>query len=149
MEGYQVVLEHEVLFRDLDVFGHMNNVAFVALMEDARVAYWKVLRKGPDLKKINFILAQLTCSYRSPAHFGETLLIGIKVSSVGNKSFRFDYRMEEKASARLVGEGSSVQVMYDYRNQQSMPVDEKICSAFAAVEQLPVAELCSRPGPEA
>ena len=43
MEGYQVVFEHEVLFRDLDAMGHVNNVAFVSFMEDARMKYWKAL----------------------------------------------------------------------------------------------------------
>jgi acyl-CoA thioester hydrolase len=146
MEGYSVVFEHEILFRDLDLFGHMNNVTSMALMEDARVAYWKALRKGADPKKINFILARITCSYRSPAYFGETLVIGIRVSRVGNKSFDFEYRIEEKTSGRLVGEGSSVQVMYDYRGRRSLPVDAETCEAFAALERLPVAKLCSESG---
>ena len=77
MEGYQVVFEHQVLFRDLDAMGHVNNVTFVSFMEDARVQYWKALKNNRDLQGINFIIAKITCSYRSPAYFGETLLIGI------------------------------------------------------------------------
>jgi len=141
VEGYRVVFEHEILFRDLDALGHVNNVAFVAFLEDARVQYWRVLRKGLDAKRIDFILAEVTCRYHSPAHFGETLLIGIRVCGAGNKSFKFDYRIEDKATRRLVAEATSVQVMYDYRRQQSVPLDGATRKAIAFVEAVPLAEL--------
>jgi acyl-CoA thioester hydrolase len=110
-------------------------------MEDARVQYWNALRKDRDLKGINFILAEITCRYLSPAHFGEILLIGIRARNLGNKSFQFEYRMEEKESGRLITEGKSVQVMYDYKQKQTMPLDERLRDAAAALEQLTVEEL--------
>ena len=141
MKGFRVVFEHGVLFRDLDAMGHVNNVAFVAFMEDARMQYWKALRTVHGLRDINFILAKVTCQYHSPAYFGETLLIGIRARHLGNKSFRFEYRMQDKASARLVCEGRSVQVMYDYQKQQSMRLDERMRKAVSELEQLQLAEL--------
>ena len=141
MEGYRVVFEHEMLFRDLDAMGHVNNVAFVAFMEDARVQYWRALKDIRDLKGINFILAEVTCRYVSPAYFGETLLIGIRVRNLGNKSFHFEYRMEELTSARLVTEGKSVQVMYDYKKQKTMPVDDRMRDAVASLEKLELSDL--------
>ena len=143
MEGYQVVFEHEVLFRDLDAMGHVNNVAFLSFMEDARMQYWKVLRKDYGLKGINFILAEITCRYLSPGYLGETLLIGIRARDLGNKSFKFEYRMEEKVSGRLVAEGRSVQVMYDYKRKQSLLIDEKVRNGVAALERLAPTDLAA------
>ena len=143
MDGYQVVFEHEVLFRDLDAMGHVNNVAFMAFLEDARVQYWKVLRKVHDLKGINFILAEVTCRYKTPVYFGETLLIGIRARHLGNKSFHFEYRMVDKNSDRLVVEGSSVQVMYDYEQKQSMPLSEQMRNAMVTLEKVQLADLAS------
>ena len=143
MDGYRVVFEHEVLFRDLDAMGHVNNVAFLAFMEDARMQYWKALRKAHGLKGINFILADVTCRYLSPAYLGETLVIGIRARNLGNKSYQFEYRMEEKASGRLVTEGRSVQVMYDYKQKQSVSIDANMRDAVASLEQLTLAELSS------
>jgi acyl-CoA thioester hydrolase len=145
MNGYQVVFEHEVLFRDLDAMGHVNNVAYIAIMEDARMKYWKVLRKKHGLRKIYFILAELTCRYHTPAYLGETLLTGIRVRALGEKSFHFEYRMQDRASGRLVTEGRSVQVMYDYKQQQSVPINEPLRRAVELVEQLPLAELTPSP----
>jgi acyl-CoA thioester hydrolase len=141
MEGYRVVFEHEILFRDLDALGHVNNVAFIAFMEDARVKYWKALRRELDVRRIDFILADVTCRYHSPAHFGETLVVGIRVAGLGNKSFRFEYRIEDKATGRLLAEGKSVQVMYDYESQQSIHLDDGTRGAMAAMEEVPLARL--------
>jgi acyl-CoA thioester hydrolase len=141
MEGYQVVFEHEVLFRDLDVMRHVNNVAYVALMEDARMHYWKALRRVEGVKDINFILAELTCRYLSPAYLGETIKIGIRARNLSNKSFHFEYRMEDKASGRLITEGKSVQVMYDYKQEKTAPLEQKMRDAVATLEKVPLEEL--------
>ena len=141
MEGYQVVFEHEVLFRDLDAMGHVNNVAFVSFMEDARMQYWKALRTVDGVKDINFILGEVTCRYLSPAYLGETLLIGIRARNLGNKSFHFEYRMEDKASARLITEGRSVQVMYNYKEQKSTPLNDRMRDAMTALEKSELSDL--------
>ena len=141
MEGYKVVFEHEVLFRDLDAMRHVNNVAFVAFMEDARMEYWKALTRVQDLKGINFILAEVSCRYLSPAYLGETILIGIRARNLGNKSFHFEYRMEDKASGRLITEGKSVQVMYDYKQKKTMPLEQKMRDAVASLEKLELSDL--------
>ncbi|MCG6982341.1 MAG: acyl-CoA thioesterase [Deltaproteobacteria bacterium] len=141
MEGYQVVFEHEVRFRDLDAMRHVNNVAFVSLMEDARMEYWKALTRVQDLKGINFILAEVSCRYLSPAYLGETIQIGIRARNLGNKSFNFEYRMEDKASGRPITEGNSVQVMYDYKQKKTMPLEQKMRDAVASLEQIPLEEI--------
>ena len=143
MDGYQVVFEHEVIFRDLDALRHVNNVAFLAFMEDARMRYWKALTRKHDLKGINFILAEITCRYLSPAYLGETIIIGIRARNLGTKSFQFEYRMEEKANRRPVAEGSSVQVMYDYKQKQTISIEERMRDAVASLEQLTSAELAA------
>ena len=143
MDGYRVVFEHELLFRDLDAMGHVNNVAFLAFMEDARMQYWKALRREHDLKGINFILAEVTCRYLSPAYLGEIITIGIRARNLGNKSFHFEYRMEEKASGRLVTEGRSVQVMYDYKQKQSIAINAKMSDAVASLEKMTLTELAA------
>ena len=143
MEGYQVVFEHEVRFRDLDAMRHVNNVAFVSLMEDARMEYWKALTRVQDLKGINFILAEVSCRYLSPAYLGETIRIGIRASKMSTKSFQFEYRMEDKASGRLITEGSSVQVMYDYKQKKTMPLEQRMRDTVAALEQRELSVLSS------
>ena len=39
MEGFRHVYPQEVAFRDLDVFGHVNNAVYLTYIENARLAY--------------------------------------------------------------------------------------------------------------
>ena len=105
--------------------------------------YWKALTRVQDLKGINFILAEVSCRYLSPAYLGETIRIGIRARNLSNRSFQFDYRMEDKASGRLITEGGSVQVMYDYKQKRTMPLEQKMRDAVAALEQREMSEISS------
>ena len=74
---------------------------------------------------------------------GETIIIGIRARHLGNKSFHFEYKMEDRASGRLITEGKSVQVMYDYKQKKTMPLEQKMRDAVASLEQLSLEELSS------
>jgi acyl-CoA thioesterase FadM len=50
----------------------------------------------------------------------------VRVSRLGNRSFDCQYRIEEAKTRRLVVEGSSVQVIYDYQRQQSAPLADDL-----------------------
>ena len=138
---FPVVVPIVVRFRDLDAMGHVNNAVYLTYFETARVAYHQRLTGRPtlDFRDFDFILGEVTCRYRSPAYLGETLLVGIRVASVGHKSFVFEYEMRDQASGRLVAEGRSVQVMYDYREQRSKPVSEEFLAKVEALQGQPVA----------
>jgi len=44
--------------------------------------------------------------------------------------------MEDKASGRLITEGRSVQVMYDYKEQKSTPLNDRMRDAVTSLEKL-------------
>jgi acyl-CoA thioesterase FadM len=49
--------------------------------------------------------------------------------------------MEDKASGRLITEGKSVQVMYDYKEQKSTPLNDRMRDAVTALEKLELSDL--------
>jgi acyl-CoA thioester hydrolase len=126
LEGFPVVFEVEPRFRDTDAMGHLNHVVYITYFEVARTRYWTALTGDRDYGAVPFILAHVTADYRSPAYVKEILRIGVRVSRLGGRSFECQYRIEEAASGRLVVEGSSVQVIFDYQRQQSAPIPEDL-----------------------
>ena len=127
---------HEILTRlaDTDAMGHLNNAVYVTYFEVARTAYWRALTGDEDYQKVPFILAHTTIDFRSPAFVHETLLVGIRVSRLGTRSFECAYRVEGEASGRLVCEGRSVQVIFDYANDRSFPMPEDLKAKVRAFE---------------
>jgi len=137
MKGFKVVTPLVPRFRDTDAMGHLNNAVYVTYFEVARTAYWRALTGDRDYQKVPFILAHTTIDFRSPAFVHETLLVGIRVARLGTKSFECSYRVEDEATGRLVCEGRSVQVIFDYARDASFPMPEDLKEKVRAFEGNP------------
>lgn len=123
-------MELNVRFRDLDAMKHVNNSVYLTYLEEARAAYWRQMVGARGLHEINFILAKITCKYKSPAKYGEVLKINTWLSRLGNKSFDFSYNIVEKETGRLVAEAYSVQVFYDYKENNTIQIPENLKKKF-------------------
>jgi acyl-CoA thioester hydrolase len=132
--GFSVTHEMVPRFRDTDAMGHINNAVYITYLEVARQAYWSALDHESDYRRVPFILAHVTCDFRSEALVNEVLDLGIRCAWVGGKSFAFEYQVRERESERLVVEASSVQVCYDYGAKRSIPVPGDLRRRLEAFE---------------
>ncbi len=134
---YRFSITLPVRFSDLDAFGHVNNATFLTYMEEARLAYWLNLfpLDYEDIASLGLILADAKLSYRSPANLGERMRVWTRVVSFGTKSFTIEYRVEEEQTGRLVVEGSTVVVTFDYTSNKSVPVPEDVKNKVLQFEQ--------------
>jgi acyl-CoA thioester hydrolase len=123
----------EVRFRDLDALGHVNNAVYATYFESARIAYYQRL-VGGSLDRLGIILAELTISYKAPAHFGDELLVGVRVSKIGGKSFTMDYAIARVGDGALIATGQSVLVAYDYAAGRSVPVSDEFRARVAEMQ---------------
>jgi acyl-CoA thioester hydrolase len=114
----------DVIFRDIDAMGHVNNAVYLTYMETARIRYLSELLGLAGLEGLPFILAEITCSYRTPAFYGEQLHVGLGISRLGTKSFDIAYRIETDGG-RLVTTGRSTLVMYDYAAGQTIALSDE------------------------
>jgi acyl-CoA thioester hydrolase len=85
-----------------------------------------------------FILAEIQCQYRSPVTLEDRPVVTIWVSQVGRKSFVFQYRMTEEPSDRLLAEGCSTQVWYDYATGTSQVIPDEMIAKIEARQGTPV-----------
>jgi acyl-CoA thioester hydrolase len=143
MEGFRLAVDIQPRFRDTDAMGHINNAVYLTYFEVARMAYWRALTGSPYYGQVPFILAHTTIDFRSPALVQEVLVVGIRVPRIGRSSFECAYRVEDGATGRLVCEGRSVQVIYDYAKGASYPVPDDLRTQMAAFEGDPT--LSARP----
>lgn len=111
----------EVIFRDLDALGHVNNAVYFTYMETARTRFFMELFGIQQPNELAVIVAETGCVYKSPAFFGERLTVGLAVSRIGHKSFNLVYQITAE-DGRLVATGHSAMVMYDYAGARTIPV---------------------------
>jgi acyl-CoA thioester hydrolase len=113
-----------VPFGDVDMMGHVNNVRYLRYFENARVGHLQSLVGPWKYAEQSFILAHAEIDYKSPSEYRDELSVGVRVASVGNSSWVYEYEVTNVKEKRMVAVGKTVQVAYDYANGKSMPIPE-------------------------
>ena len=137
---FYVSTQIQVRFADCDMFGHMNNAKFITFMEQARVEYFKTFPEINFLKRVenpelSIILAEVTCTYKSPVLLDEVLVVKIRTTELKRSSFVMEYEMTEEKSGRLTATGKTIGVFYNYQAEKSIPIPEEIRRRFEKAEK--------------
>ena len=113
----------ETRYNDYDTKGHVNNAVFLTYFEIARARAW-LEELGGDAE-FPFILAEASVQYRSPALIGDPLEIEITTTEVRTRAWVWSYAIRDERDGRVVAEGKTVQVMFDYttRRPVAIPAD--------------------------
>ena len=119
---------------DLDSLCHINNAVYFTYLEMARTDYWNHVFNTEREVRDDIILARAELDYRAQATNDHDLNVAIRVSEIGNSSFEFRYAVVQSETDLLVAEGSSVQVMFDYTNNRTIPMPEAVKSGMLAFE---------------
>jgi len=123
----------DIRFKDIDAMGHVNNAVIFTYFEEGRKALFYEAFKESAPGGFNFIVAHLECDYILPIRLEDRLLLNIWVNAIGAKSFGLAYALMDAADVnRTFTKGSSVQVCYDYRQHQSVPVPQILKKALLA-----------------
>ena len=113
---------------DYDSKGHVNNAVYLAYFEIGRVRAW--LEAGGEVDA-GFILAEAKISYRSPAMMGDPLDLEVTTAEIRTKAWVWRYRILDSRDDRLVAEGETVQVMFDYASRTTVNIPPAIRDGLA------------------
>ena len=95
--AYPVILESDTRFQDLDVNGHLNNVAFAALFENARVQLHRKARPwGERPENERTMVASVEINYLREGSFPAPVTIASGIGRVGNSSWTVIQAMFQK-----------------------------------------------------
>ena len=120
-----------VRYSDYDTKGHVNNAVFLTYFEMARARAW-IDGLGGDAD-FPFILAEASIQYRSQARIGDPLEIEITTTEVRTKAWVWSYVVRDARDERVVAEGRTVQVAYDYEAHRTMPIPADILAKLPAL----------------
>lgn len=118
-------------YNDYDTKGHVNNAVFLTYFEMARERAWvEALEGSADFP---FILAEASVQYRSQARIGEPLEIEITTTEIRTKAWVWSYTVRDPRDGRVVAEGRTVQVAYDYDAHRTIPIPADIAARLPAL----------------
>src|SRR2546428_11538553 len=115
-------VEIRVRFRDIDGMQHVNNAVYFTYMEQARSEWYRQLMGIRSVAEFDFILAHAACDFKEAIGFGETVVVTVTLTKIGNSSFRFTYELRPQGKKTVFATGESVQGCYDYKRKRPIPI---------------------------
>ena len=88
-DAYPHTAAIQTRFQDLDVLGHLNNVAFAALFETGRTKFnHQAKRWGEAARGRRAVVAQMEINYLAEGHFPHDVEIATGIGDIGNRSWQ-------------------------------------------------------------
>ena len=103
-------MEVRFYYEDTDCGGVVYYANYLKYFERARTQYLE--ERGLSVAGLMnegtvFVVVHAEVNYRSPARYGDTLVIDTVISETSSASFTFAHLVKEKGSGRVVVEGSA------------------------------------------
>ncbi|HEV3024452.1 MAG TPA: thioesterase family protein, partial [Pirellulales bacterium] len=132
LAGFPVVLSLSVLWGDQDAFQHVNNTVYLRWCESARIAYIERIGLNDLMvrEQIGPILASITCNYRRPLTYPDTVRIGARITRLGRSSLTMEHRVVSETAGDVAADAESTLVVFDYARKTSHPIPEGIRAAI-------------------
>lgn len=112
---------------DLDLFGHVNNVAFFKYIQATRVNYCDHigLTSLNEPGKLSFMVASSQCQFKKPLLYPGHVSVFAKVDWIKNTSFQLSYQLFNDQK-ELVGEANDVLVVFDHHKKEKVSITDAL-----------------------
>lgn len=112
---------------EMDLFGHINNVAYAKYVQAARVHYWEVcgMSKIFDESKVGPILASTAIQFKKPLHYPGNVIIETNVEFVKTTSFGLHHRLLND-NGELSAEADDVIVWYNFNTNEKKEISDSL-----------------------
>ncbi|HEY0140355.1 MAG TPA: thioesterase family protein [Thermoanaerobaculia bacterium] len=125
------VVPYDVLFSDLDYFGHVNNALYIRYFETARTDLWFTITGTRRPLDIGFIVARAECDFKKQINL-ERIEIAVRFGELGNTSIAFLYEIRKNDGRDIAATGKVVVVLYDWARQSKVAISDELRRTIAA-----------------
>jgi acyl-CoA thioester hydrolase len=132
---YHTELNLRIDWAELDLFGHVNNVAFFRYVQAARVNYCEKigLTSMMDNTKLSFMVASSQCQFKKPLLYPGEITVLTKVDWIKNSSLQLSYLIKNNKD-ELVAEASDVIVVFDHFQKTKVLISAELRKVIESVE---------------
>ena len=113
---FPISLNLRLDWSELDLYGHINNVAYFKYLQASRINYWEHigLYTTHQPGDIGPMLAATHCDFRRPLYYPGSIIIRASITEMRRTSFSINHRILDNEGA-LAAEGRDVIVLFNYR----------------------------------
>jgi len=135
MDNFPVKLALRIDWSEMDLFGHVNNVAYFKYIQASRVNYWEMsgLAASFDKTRIGPILLSTSCQFIKPLFYPGQITIEATIEFIKNTSFGIHHRILDEQN-EIAAEAKDVIVTFDFAKNRKVPVTDEFRKAVEAIE---------------
>ena len=134
LPGFPVVTPITLQWGNQDAFGHVNNIHHFRWFETGRIEYLARLNVAITSQGVGPILASINCDYRRQIKWPDEILIGTKVTRIGNTSMTVHHAVWTRDNDGIAAEGDSTVVLFDYDAQRPHPIPDDLRRRISELE---------------
>ena len=142
LEHFPVIISLPLQWGDQDALSHVNNVIYFRWAETARIDYLTRANAwdGSATVKAGPILAAISCDFRFPLTYPDTIQVGASITALGNSSFKMAHRVVSAGRAIVAADLESTLVWIDYATGKPLTLPAQLRKAIEKLEgkRLPV-----------
>ncbi len=121
--SYPFWTQELVRFADLDINGHVNNIAFAVYAESGRAAFLQATGLwGLQDPSRQHVLAHIEIDYLQELKYPADIRVGVRVLQIGRSSFQLGVGIF--SGDRCVAIARSVQVRIDSQSKAPLPLND-------------------------
>jgi acyl-CoA thioester hydrolase len=122
-----VSLTLRIDWSELDLFGHVNNVAFFKYIQAARVHFWEEsgIYQWLENHQCGPILASCNCDFKKPLYYPGHILIHTHLDFIKQSSFGFRHILLDD-QGHVAAEAKDVMVMFDFAKKETILFPEPL-----------------------
>ena len=122
----------QLRFNDIDVLGHVNNNAQLALFDVGKTEFYNALSgRLADWNRVESVIVNINCTFMEQIRFADPMEVRTRVKKIGEKSFTLQQILRNTETGRICSMCESVLVSVDFATKASKPIPEDIAAGLA------------------
>jgi len=140
LERFPVIISFPVQWGDQDALGHVNNIIYLRWAESSRIEYLSRtgIWDGLAIATTGPILAAISCDFRLPMAYPDTVYVGARITAIGNSSLKMEHRIVSGNHGAVSADLDSTLVWFDYRAGKSAALPPEVHKAIEELEGKPL-----------
>ena len=136
MNTYPMKLELRIDWSELDLFGHVNNVAYFKYVQASRINYWDKMRMKRlyEETKIGTMLASTGCNFIKPLFYPGNIIIRASVDFIKNTSFGIHHQIINDKN-EIAAEAQDIVVMFDFNKNEKVIIPDILRKKIEELEK--------------
>lgn len=133
--GYRDIVDIQMRFKDVDLFGHVNNTLYLEYMDLGKVHYIEsVLGDMFNNRRDALVIVNINIDFLTPAKFDEPLRVETRVDAIGVHSITFSQRVVNASTGNVKCKARVVMVGFDATTGESKEIPQAWKDSIAAHE---------------